>query len=539
MKKIYLSMVMVTIAVAVLAQAPQAFKYQAVVRDNAGDIIAGQVVSIRVSIIQDSINGTIIFTEIHISTTNQFGLITLEIGTGTVEAGVFGNINWGTTSHFLKTELDETGGTNYQFMGTSQLLSVPYSLNSGSLTLTSPNGANYIVTVDDNGNLITNCFPMPSVANAGPYQDSICIPAILAANNPQYGNGVWNVVNGTGGSFADTTNPASEFTGMPGNAYTLHWTISNACGYTEDDVNISFLASPTAADAGPDQLNALTPTTLAANTPGNGTGLWTIISGTGGNISNPSDPASSFSGIPDSSYTLRWIISTLCDSTYDDVNISFFGNVPQPCPGIPTITYEGQIYNTVLIGDQCWLKENLNVGTKINGVDTAFNNGIIEKYCYNDLESYCDTLGGLYLWHEAMQYITVQGGQGICPVGWHIPTDDEWKILEGTVDSQYPVGDPEWDVTGMRGFDAGLNLKSTTGWMYDDNGTDLYGFTGLPSGKLNGHAFYNLGGACDFWSSTEYNAYAKLNRNLQYSNNGTARYNSWFTNGFSVRCLQD
>ena len=75
--------------------------------------------------------------------------------------------------------------------------------------------------------------------------------------------------------------------------------------------------------------------------------------------------------------------------------------------------------------------------------------------------------------------------------------------------------------------------------MYEGNGTDLYGFAGLPSGKLNGHAYYNFGYACDFWTSTEYNTYAKLNRNLQYSNDGPARYNSWFTNGFSVRCLQD
>ena len=65
-----------------------------------------------------------------------------------------------------------------------------------------------------------------------------------------------------------------------------------------------------------------------------------------------------------------------------------------------------------------------------------------------------------------------------CPIGWHLPTDDEFKILEGTVDSQYPVGDPIWNNTGARGYDAGLNLKSTSGWYYNGNGADLYGFNG-------------------------------------------------------------
>jgi len=456
MKKITLTFAIFLTAITLIAQPPQSFKYQAVVRDSIGNILANNNVSFQISILQGSITGTSVYTETHDTTTNEFGLVNLEIGNGTIVNGDFSNINWGSDSFFLQFEMDEAGGTNYQLIGTSQLLSVPYSLNSGSLTLTSPNGANYLVTVDDNGNLTTNCTPMPSVADAGPDQDSISVPATLAATLPQYGDGVWSIVAGTGGSFSDTTNPASEFTGIPGYTYSLLWTVSNLCGYTDDDVNISF-----------------------------------------------------------------------------------FGNVPQPCPGIPTVIYDEQIYNTVLIGDQCWLKENLNIGTRINGVDTAFNNGTIEKYCYDDLESNCDTYGGLYLWNEMMQYTTTEGAQGICPAGWHIPTDDEWKILEGTVDSQYPVGDPEWDITGMRGFDAGLNLKSITGWMYDGNGTDLYGFTGLPVGKLNGHAFYNLGYACDFWSSTEYNTYAKLNRNLQYSNDGAARYNSWFTNGFSVRCLLD
>src|ERR1035438_4575700 len=77
-----------------------------------------------------------------------------------------------------------------------------------------------------------------------------------------------------------------------------------------------------------------------------------------------------------------------------------------PCPETPTVTYAGKTYNTVHIGSQCWLKENLDVGTRINGSNDQKNNGIIEKYCYNDDTANCTKYGGLYQWDEVMQYAT-------------------------------------------------------------------------------------------------------------------------------------
>jgi uncharacterized protein (TIGR02145 family) len=75
-----------------------------------------------------------------------------------------------------------------------------------------------------------------------------------------------------------------------------------------------------------------------------------------------------------------------------------------PCPGTPTVEYAGKTYNTVQIGSQCWLKENLDVGTMIPGSLEQKNNGTIEKYCYNDSIENCTTYGGLYQWAEAMEY---------------------------------------------------------------------------------------------------------------------------------------
>ena len=112
------------------AQAPQAFKYQAVARDNSGNTIANQSIGFRISILQNSPSGTAVYTETHTIASNDFGLVNMEIGTGTIVSGVFSTINWGTASYFVKVEMDVAGGANYLLMGTSQLLSVPYALHA-------------------------------------------------------------------------------------------------------------------------------------------------------------------------------------------------------------------------------------------------------------------------------------------------------------------------------------------------------------------------------------------------------------------------
>jgi hypothetical protein len=112
------------------AQAPEAFKYQTVVRNSSNQIIPNQAVSLRISILQTSPTGTAVYVETHAATTNILGLVNLEIGSGTLVSGSFSTISWGTNSYFVKIELDPAGGTAYQDMGTSQLLSVPYALHA-------------------------------------------------------------------------------------------------------------------------------------------------------------------------------------------------------------------------------------------------------------------------------------------------------------------------------------------------------------------------------------------------------------------------
>jgi uncharacterized protein (TIGR02145 family) len=193
-----------------------------------------------------------------------------------------------------------------------------------------------------------------------------------------------------------------------------------------------------------------------------------------------------------------------------------------PCPGIATVDYGGQTYNTVQIGSQCWLKENLNTGNMIQGIDTAKNNSTIEKYCYNNDPANCTTYGGFYTWNEAMQYVSTQKAKGICPAGWHIPAYTEFTTLLTTV-----------------GGDAN-KLKAIGQGTGGGAGTNTSGFSALMAGyRIKTGSFDNLGYFTSYWSSTDVpvlNAiYMRVIGNISsidfpYFDKGT---------GYNVRCLYD
>jgi uncharacterized protein (TIGR02145 family) len=224
--------------------------------------------------------------------------------------------------------------------------------------------------------------------------------------------------------------------------------------------------------------------------------------------------------------------------TSNDFSFQFATNIP--CPETPTVTYEGQVYNTIQIFSQCWLKENLNVGEMIPGDQDQLNNGIIEKYCYNNEPDSCTKYGGLYQWSEMMQYNNSQGAQGICPPGWHIPCEEEWNVLEGAADSQYGMGDDEWEQYGPQGYDAGLHLKSKNSWHAGGNGTDLYSFKGLPAGyRYENWNFYALGVHTFLWTSSMHNYSWSWVRNMDCYDMGMYRDFGHNVDGLSVRCLRD
>ncbi|WP_333820039.1 gliding motility-associated C-terminal domain-containing protein [Ohtaekwangia sp.] len=193
-----------------------------------------------------------------------------------------------------------------------------------TLTLTTDDPAGSCTAGSDD--VVITLTPAPSASSAGPDQ-TVCGPATLAANTPATGTGAWSVVSGTGGTFGDTTDPATTFSGTGGTTYVLRWTISNGtCTPTTDDVSITFdINTPTTADAGPDQAICTTSTVLAANTAVVGTGSWTVVSGTGGTFTDINSPTSGFSGTAGTTYVLQWSISTggSCVPSTDNVTIAF------------------------------------------------------------------------------------------------------------------------------------------------------------------------------------------------------------------------
>ena len=160
MKKL-LHFIILLFSLVAFAQVPQGISYQAIALNGSGNAVANANVGISLSILDNSATGTLLYSETQVKTTNGQGLFHLVIGQGTAVSGTFASINWKTNSKFLKVEMDANGGSNYILTGTTQLLSVPYALAAKSLvlsagegiTLTSPNGTPYQVSVNDAGQL--------------------------------------------------------------------------------------------------------------------------------------------------------------------------------------------------------------------------------------------------------------------------------------------------------------------------------------------------------------------------------------------------
>ena len=463
------------------AQAPQAFKYQAVLRDANGVPYNSVNAIIKFSILQGSTSGNVVYQETHTTTTSDGGLISLNIGLGTVLNGVFNSISWGQNDYFIKVEVDTTGnGSSYIEMGTSQLLSVPYSLYSikaaradtannatkannanyatNAGTATNATNANYATNagtantaatatnainaenainanystnaetatnanyatsagiantatnavnadkadtadfsnksagvpeytweelnnltqssnnfipgnmayVSDRGRLafytllngepswimLPGCSEL-TIADAG--DDALNIQEILQhelyGNEPGPGNtGLWSSV--PEGSFLNINSPNATFMGQANTTYKLFWTITNNCFETSSDsITVSFCPTPVNANAGPDKNINGTSTTLQANSATGYTGNWTIVSGTGGTIANPSSPNSTFTGSRGQTYVLRWTLDAgECGSSHDDVSIHFCPALPQNFTAGPDQVISNGTTTTTLAG---------------------------------------------------------------------------------------------------------------------------------------------------------------------------------------------
>ena len=207
---------------------------------------------------------------------------------------------------------------------------------------------------------------------------------------------------------------------------------------------------------------------------------------------------------------------------------------------IKTVTdIDGNVYQTIKIGDQVWMAENLKVTRYRNGDDIPNETNNITwgslstgaYAAYNNENVNVDTYGLLYNWYA------VDDSRNIAPEGWHVPTDEEWKQLE----MQLGMSQSDADNQGLRGTDEGNKMKATSGWNGGGNGTNESGFSALPGGYrdyYNG-TFGNMGYVAYFWSSTEYYSFSAWSRILGYD--GSSVYRSYYYKqyGFSVRLVRD
>ncbi|WKZ24765.1 MAG: FISUMP domain-containing protein [Patescibacteria group bacterium] len=291
------------------------------------------------------------------------------------------------------------------------------------------------------------------------------------------------------------------------------------------------------------------------------------------------------------------------DYTYTQVNSGQSYNIStclgtqasnSPSVGFTTVTYspsglfqcgqtindlDGNVYNTVQTGTQCWMKENMNIGTMLASAATMpSNDNVIEKWCYNNTASNCGVTpavnhGGLYTWAEAMNLpascnttdcsAQIQTPhQGICPDGFHIPTDQEFNTLEqytvatiastvtqyacntsGTgwqrcADSENPPGTAAGNPGGVKG--AGKSLKKVGQGSGIGAGDDLVGFSAMLSGyRDTGGTFSYLSSAAYLWLAPQSSSTAAWRRDLYTTYSTVSRDTDTKARGFTVRCLKD
>ena len=244
------------------------------------------------------------------------------------------------------------------------------------------------------------------------------------------------------------------------------------------------------------------------------------------------------------------------------------------CPVAPTVTdHEGNVYATVQIGNQCWMRDNLRTTTSPStgtylipavGISNTYT-GKQARWYNNDSATYAPmNYGLLYNWNAAVDTFNTAYGEtsvntnfndavsvtfsghrrGICPAGWHLPSDGEWTALTNYVRSQ-----SEYTCSGDSSYIAKA-LASETGWNTHTNyctvGNDLItnnatGFSAIPAGYCDGSSFTNAGNYASFWSSTQIGGYPNYasNRNLYFLHANVTRGYFNKNDGYSVRCLRN
>jgi len=469
MKKLLFILIGLFICSGILAQVPQKISYQAVIRNSAGELLRNQYIGVRISILQGTPEGHVIYKELFNPNpqTNANGLVTFLIGGGIPITGSFSAIDWANGPHFIHIEADPSGGTDYSIVGTNPFLTVPYSFHSQ--------------TADEITGVMTENDPVFTSSAA----------ATITLTNISD----WNEAH--------------------------NWGDHSAEGYlTEENHTLSEVLSK-GNDGGASQIK---------------------------NIANPTD---------DQDAATKAYVDLL------EARLKELEEVLFPTSGTFTDTRDDQTYKWVKIGNQIWMAENLKYLPSVVGPGTGSETTphyYVYDYDGTDVHSAKATAnyqnyGVLYNWPAAMNEAlsssaNPSGVKGVCPTGWHLPSDAEWTQLVDYVVSQ---GYPNSDVFNGAGnalkscrqngtqMGGECNTSEHPRWDGSTNyGTDEFCFSALPGGRrYPAGGFDALCGYGYWWSATEISSTLVWYRSIYYDGGDVGRYTDLKPRGFSVRCLQD
>ncbi len=499
MKKVVFPLFLLFLFSLTIAQPPQKMSYQAVVRNVNNELIVNQQIGIKISIIRTAPGSVAVYEETHQVTTNSNGLFSIQVGAGTPAPGTdFSTIGWGNDNYYLKSEIDISGGQNYSIVGTEQLITVPYAFyaaggNYRNLDNRPPDGNRegdllYWSSADTSWHIVP-------VGNVGQ------VLTLGSGGVPQ-----WQNSSGGGQAGTPPTIVTDSIINIAAKTANVHATIM-AGGSS------NIIASGICWGSSPYPSISNNPTTDGSTS---GSYISSMIGLTPGVL-----------------YYARAYATNSAGTSYGDP-ISF--TTPNHCGTVSD--YEGNVYQTIYIGNQCWMKENLRstkytTGTIIyQGVSSSTSYPYYPNkryYVYGEDSTNIEKFGLLYTYSAAINDGTPNnnipsGIQGLCPLGWHLPSLKEWCELENCLE---PGVNVFCNATGDLGsFAQALSLPqywnshqnqplSPGYWHFDSTNFNTSQFSAVPAGR---YRYYKSGGTTSYgynsinqytywWTATEESSY--------------------------------